>query len=102
MRCRILRTSKFEGDIERIKGNSAFVSIIDSSMKDKFTAEASVLELEKSNLGHIHERGKFNCEIARRNGDVIVRFKPLKRRKLAPKEVKRIRDEIEMDLGDFE
>lgn len=77
-------------------------TIIDSSTKDKFTAEASVLELEKSNLGHIHEGGKFNCKIARRNGDVIVRFKPLKRRKLAPKEVKRIRDEIEMDLGDFE
>lgn len=88
----------FRGKVERVDGDMAHVMLVDSKEQEAY-AECDAAELASQG---IREGEEFTCTIKKRNGETVVTFAPIPRRRLSAEEWQQIRQETEEAIGDWD
>lgn len=88
----------FIGKVDRIEGDIAYVSLVDSK-EQKSYADCDAVELKSQG---ILESGRFICNIKKRNNETVITFEPIPRRRLSDEEWHQLHQETIENLGDYD
>jgi len=87
----------FHGKVERIEGDVAHVTLIDSKGREAF-ADCDAVDLVRQG---IEEGSHFSCIIKKRGEETVMTFEPIPRREFSDEEWSRLSERLEKNFGDW-